>query len=449
LLGLPGSGKSAVGRHVAQLLGWSLVDTDDLVEARSGLPIVRLFAEQGEPHFRALEAEALAEAASRELVVVATGGGAVLSAANRAQMSAVGWRVTLEVAPEVALARLAGPEPSVPGGGPVGEAIWRARPLLAGDDPLGRLRALAAQREAYYAEADDCVATDSLPVEQVAARVLGGLVTRRRLGGADTATAAGGPHVRRVAPSAGAAYDAAVEWGGLACLGERLAALGLPPRLHVVSDRQVGALYGPGLLNGLRAVGFAPELWMAPAGEASKSRAQLDALHDWLAERRAERREALVAVGGGVVGDLAGFAAATYLRGVPLIHVPTSLLAQVDASIGGKVGINHPRGKNLLGAFHQPCLTLADPATLLTQGRRTRTEGWAEVVKHGAALDATYFAALERDVAALLALEPVATVTAIAGSVDLKATVVEGDEREHDDGRRLLLNYGHTIGHAL
>ncbi|HEV2236915.1 MAG TPA: 3-dehydroquinate synthase, partial [Ktedonobacterales bacterium] len=162
-----------------------------------------------------------------------------------------------------------------------------------------------------------------------------------------------------------------------------------------------------------------------------------------------ERGEAVIALGGGVVGDLAGYAAATYLRGLPLVQVPTSLLAQVDASIGGKVGIDHPRGKNLIGAFHQPRLVLADPATLLTLPPRARREGWAEVVKHGVALDADYFATLERDADILAALDPAATTTAIAASVQLKATVVERDEREGAAGARQLLNYGHTIAHAL
>jgi shikimate kinase/3-dehydroquinate synthase len=437
LLGLSGSGKTTVARLVAEMLGWDYADTDALVEQRAGLPIPRIFADLGEPRFRALEAEVLAEVARREHVVVATGGGIVDRAANRELLRDAGWRVTLDVSPSVALTRLA-------------EARLRLgaaaeRPLLAGDDPLLRLHALREQRQPRYDAADDIVPTDGRGALEVAARVVAGLVARG-LAAPDEATT---PRTRHVRPAPGIAYEAVVEWGGLARLGERLAALDLPPRLHVVSDTQVAALYGPAALAGLEAAGFAPGLWEVPAGEGSKSRAQLDTLHDWLADRRAERREAVVALGGGVVGDLAGFAAATYLRGVPLVQVPTSLLAQVDASIGGKVGIDHPRGKNLIGAFHQPRLVLADPAVLLTLPHRARTEGWAEVVKHGVALDAAYFVALERDAAALRALRPGAATAAIAGSVDLKAGVVEADEREGDYGRRQLLNYGHTIGHAL
>jgi shikimate kinase / 3-dehydroquinate synthase len=437
LQGLPGSGKTTIGRLAAEILGWAFADTDELVEARAGASVPIIFAEQGEPHFRALEAEALAEVAHRDHVVVATGGGAVTSEGNRTLMRGAGWRVTLDVSPSVALARLADARLRL---GPAAPE----RPLLAGDDPLLRLHALREQRQPYYIAADDGVGTDGRGIHEVAARVVAGLVARGLIAGGRAEA-----YLRRIQSTPGTAYDAMVEWGGLARLGERLAALALPPRVHLVTDTHVAALYAPGVLAGLRAAGFEAGVWEVPAGEASKSRAQLDALHDWLADRRAERREAVVALGGGVVGDLAGFAAATYLRGVPFVQVPTSLLAQVDASIGGKVGIDHPRGKNLIGAFHQPRLVLADPATLLTLSGRVRTEGWAEVVKHGVALDGAYFVKLERDVAALRALAPAATTAIIAGSVDLKAGVVEADERERDDGRRHLLNYGHTIGHAL
>jgi len=423
LLGLPGSGKTTAGRLVAQMLGWSFADTDALIEEQVGMSVPRIFAEDGESRFRALETAALERAAATERVVIAAGGGAVSSATNRSRMREAGWRVALSVAPSVALARLTAA--SLNAG-----ASTLDRPLLAGPDPLLRLHALYEQRRHWYAEADDVVATDARDATAVAARVVAGLVGRG-LVAPDGAL----PEVRRVHPAAQNAYESVVAWGGLAQLGERVAGLDLPRRIHLVSDAHVNDLYGELLLTSLTAAGCDAALWTIPAGEGSKSRAQLDAIYDWLVERRAERGEAIVALGGGVVGDLAGFAAATYLRGMPLIHVPTSLLAQVDASIGGKVGIDHPRGKNLIGAFHQPRLVLADPAALLTLPARARREGWAEAIKLGIVLDATYFVRLEGG--------------AIAGSVALKAGVIEADERERDDGPRQLLNYGHTIGHAL
>ncbi len=449
LIGPPASGKTTTGALVAALLGWRFVDTDAEIERAANLTIADIFAREGEAAFRAREAAALAAALTAPQVVVATGAGIGELPTNRSLLRAQretggAWVVALAVAPEVGWRRIAGvaqTQDAKPG------AI---RPLLAGADPLERLRALYARRAPWYDDADETIVGDDLAPATLAARIVASLVAHGLLAG-DGAQ----PQTQRVrlgsssATGNGPGYDAVVAWGALASLGQRLAALGLPPRLHVVADANVATLYEPALMSGLMRAGFLPAIHRVPAGEASKSRAQLDAIYDWLAERRAERGEALLAVGGGVTGDLAGLAAATYLRGLPLVHVPTSLLAQVDASIGGKVAIDHPRGKNLIGAFYQPRLVVADPATLITLPPRQRVEGWAEVVKHGVALDAAYFETLERDADALLALRPAETTAAIARSVALKAGIVEGDERESEGGRRALLNYGHTIGHAI
>jgi shikimate kinase/3-dehydroquinate synthase len=434
LIGPTGSGKSTVGPRLAALLGWSFLDTDELTEQSAGRTASVIFAEEGEAGFRERESAALAQAAQRHRVVIATGAGIGERPENAERMRETGWVVALHVSSEEAWQRIqvaakaAGVEPGA------------LRPMLAGPDPLARIRALHEQRRVWYESADQRVQTDT-SAELVAARVVAGLVGRGLLPplGADART--------RLVHAGSDSYEADVAWGGLATLGERLAGLRLPPRLHVITDSSVGALYEPSVLTNLMRAGFKPSIYRVPAGEASKSREQWSALVDWLAERRAERTEAVVALGGGVVGDLAGFVAATYLRGMPFVQVPTSLLAQVDASIGGKVGIDHPRGKNLVGAFHQPRLALADPAALLTLPARQRIEGWAEVVKHGVALDARYFEQIERDVDALLAVRPAQTTAAVAGSVAIKAGIVEADEREH--GRRALLNYGHTLGHAI
>ena len=433
LIGLPGSGKTTTGQHIASLLGWPFVDVDDLIERAAGKRVERIFAEDGEERFRELECQALAEALKTRRVVIATGGGCVERAENRALLHGRGWVAYLATDPETAHTRLAQSADE----GPV-------RPLLAGDDPLARMRALLERRERWYREADATVATNGATADAVAARIVARLVTQGLLPGVGA-----GERVRRVDTTAGEGYDAVVGWGALATLGARLRTLGLPARVFLVADANVAALYEEPLAAQLAAADFEAEVYRVPAGEASKSRAELNALYDWLAGRRAERSEAVVVLGGGVVGDLGGFAAATYLRGMPLVQVPTSLLAQVDASIGGKVAIDHPKGKNLIGAFYPPRLVLADPGALLTMPARQRTEGWAEVVKHGVALDAAYFETLEREVDALLALEPRATTEAIARSVALKAGIVEGDERERDGGRRHLLNYGHTVGHAV
>ena len=256
------------------------------------------------------------------------------------------------------------------------------------------------------------------------------------------------PIVRHI--HVGNGYDTVVDWGGLGRLPQYLTQLKLPSRIFLFTDSNLQDLYATTLLQNLVQSGFEPYLYVVPAGEASKSLTQLGAIYDWLLEQQAERREAIVALGGGVIGDLVGYAAASYLRGVPLIDVPTSLLAQVDSAIGGKTGVNHAKGKNLIGAFYHPRLVLADPATLLTLPQRERTEGWAEIVKYGIILDTELFAQLEAfaDVLRTFSHSPVALLCQIiARCIDLKAMIIEEDEREQ--GRRAILNYGHTIAHAL
>jgi 3-dehydroquinate synthase len=215
----------------------------------------------------------------------------------------------------------------------------------------------------------------------------------------------------------------------------------------VVADENVVA-HADALAASLSAAGFRTTVKVVAAGETSKSLAEAEKLYDKLADLQADRKTLVVAVGGGVVGDLAGFTAATWNRGLPLLMVPTSLLAMVDSAVGGKVGINHPRGKNLIGAFHQPIGVWIDTALLLTLPGREYRSGLAEVVKYGVILDPEFFDYLERDTEALLRQEPAAVRQVVARSCRLKADVVEKDERELT-GLRAILNYGHTFAHAF
>jgi 3-dehydroquinate synthase len=198
----------------------------------------------------------------------------------------------------------------------------------------------------------------------------------------------------------------------------------------------------------LESVGIEPALAVVMPGEATKSLERASDLYDRLVAMRADRHTAIVALGGGVVGDLAGFVAATYVRGLPLLMVPTSLLAQVDSSVGGKVGVNHPRAKNVIGAFHQPAGVWIDTETLASLPARELRCGLAEVVKYGVILDPDLFQYLERNVEGVLALEAAAIRRIVARSCQLKAEIVSQDERE-ESGLRAVLNFGHTIGHAL
>lgn len=235
--------------------------------------------------------------------------------------------------------------------------------------------------------------------------------------------------------------------GLLAQLGSECAKLKLGRRCAVVSDTNVGPRYGRIALRSLKNAGFDPFLITVPAGETAKSLKTVQACYDQLSRHRLERKSFIVALGGGVVGDVAGFVAATYLRGVGFVQVPTTLLAQVDSSVGGKVGVNLKSGKNLVGAFYQPRLVLCDLATLKTLPAREFRAGLAEVIKYGVIADAGFFSRLERMLPALLRREPDALAKIVAASCRIKAEVVARDETE--GGLRAILNFGHTIGHAL
>ena len=233
----------------------------------------------------------------------------------------------------------------------------------------------------------------------------------------------------------------------LSTLGRRCAALKLGARCAVISDRNVAPLYAKKVLASLAAAGFNASLITVPAGETAKSLKTVESCYDQLAKHRLERKSFIVALGGGVVGDLAGFVAATYLRGIAFIQVPTTLLAQVDSSVGGKVGVNLKAGKNLVGAFYQPQLVLCDLGTLATLPKREFRAGLAEVIKYGIIYDAALFARLEKDLPRLLAGDRSKLAAVIARCCEIKAEVVGQDETE--SGLRAILNFGHTIGHAI
>ncbi len=442
LIGLSGSGKSTVGHILAKRLGMPFLDIDALIEEECGERIPAIFAQHGEEHFHACESRMLAKAASMtDGSVIATGAGILTREENRALMAEQGIRVFLEVVPETALERLQAQQTAALASG----AFPETHPLLAGRDPLANLYRLMALCAKWYNEADVACVTQEKTAEQVAQRVVALLVGSGKLAGI-------APIVRHVHVSGygGKGYDTVVDWGGLGRLTQYLTELEVPKRIFLITDSNLHHLYASVLLQQLSQAGFEPQLYTMPAGEASKSQQQLSELYDWLLEQHAERRETIVALGGGVVGDLVGYAAATYLRGVPLVQVPTSLLAQVDAAIGGKTGINHPKGKNLIGAFYHPRLVLVDPATLLTLPAREYTEGWAEIIKYGIILDNELFALLEAHVETLRAMQPASgelLCQIIARCIDLKVKVIEEDEREQ--GLRAILNYGHTVAHAL
>ncbi len=432
LVGFSGTGKTTVGRIVARSLGWEFIDTDDEIVRAAGAGIDAIFAERAEAGFRDLEHSALAAAARGRQRVVSTGGGIVTQERNRDLMQRTGLVVCLEARVETIQARLGAEE-----GGAVRPMI---DPGHVGEVPL----ALKAERQALYALSDWTVHTDRLTAEQAAQEVVraAGL-----LGGAPGPVPDGDRDLAAVVRTSSGSYPVWVGWDRIGSVGEIAARVVGPDVAYVIAD-EGSARHARRAQASLEAAGIAAHMFTFPMGEAHKTLETSGLIYRWLAGRRAERGHLVCAVGGGVVGDLAGYVAATYLRGMPFAQVPTTLLSMVDASVGGKTGVDLPQGKNLVGAFHQPRFVLSDVATLRTLPERTRTEGWAEVIKHALAFDEELLSDMEERAGELRALEREPATDVIRRSVAIKADVVSRDEGE-TLGARILLNYGHTLGHAL
>ena len=242
-------------------------------------------------------------------------------------------------------------------------------------------------------------------------------------------------------------YEILIQPNILTQIGRVLQDIGVSGRVGIVTNSVVNELYGRVVIRSLKKAGFSPFLVMIPDGEQAKSVSWLSKILDALVAQRFERQDVVLALGGGVVGDVTGFAAAVYLRGVPFVQVPTTLVAQVDSSVGGKTGVNHPIGKNLIGAFYQPRVVVIDPQALQTLPKREWVAGLAEVIKYGMIADSQFFEYLEQHVEGLRGQAEEVIPGVIRRCCEIKAEVVGGDERE--SGRRRILNYGHTVGHAL
>jgi len=450
ITGFSGTGKSAVAGEVGRRLGWDAVDTDEEVAGRAGKPIAEIFRDDGEARFREMEREEVARACRRSRTVIAVGGGAIVDRQNYDMLARSGLIVCLEARPETIYGRLYSEAARSPQA--------EVRPLLAADDPLERIRQLKAFRQPYYAGSDWTVHTDCLDIGQVADEVVRAwrLLLRARFrvspaastGSRSSLQAQAGDGVACLVETITGSYPVFVGYGLLEDLGDRMHRASLSGTAIILSDDNVFALYGQRVEAVLKGAGFGVHSFVVPAGEDVKSLDHAAGIYDFLVRQRVQRDDVIVALGGGVVGDLAGFVAATFMRGVSWVQVPTSLIAMVDASIGGKVGVNHREAKNLIGAFYQPGMVLADCQTIATLPQREIASGWAEVIKHGLILDQEFLLFLESNAARLKALEPEALIQAIARSAAIKAGVVSQDERERE-GKRTILNYGHTIGHGL
>ena len=443
LVGMMGAGKTSIGRRLAAALDLPFVDADIEIESAAGMTISEIFAQHGEAYFRGGERRVISRILGEKQVLLATGGGAWMSPETRERISAHGVSLWLKADIEVLLQRV---------------RKRSNRPLLQSRDPEHTLRQLTAERYPVYALADFCVVSRDGPHQAMVDTILEAL--DEGLGRVARAARRSSPELSPASPPAetegepvavpvelGARrYEIFVGPGLLARAGAEIARVAPKAACAIVTDRNVASHWLPQLESSLTNAGIRHSRIIIEPGEASKSWGVFARVCDDIIAARMERGDLVVALGGGVVGDIAGFAAATIRRGMRFVQIPTTLLAQVDSSVGGKTAINSEHGKNLVGAFHQPSLVLVDTSTLRTLPEREFRAGYAEVAKYGLIDDAPFFAWLENNWRQIFAHGP-ELAHAIATSCRSKASIVARDETEQGD--RALLNLGHTFGHAL
>ena len=437
LVGLPGSGKSVVGRRLAHRHAAEFIDLDERIEHEDGRSIPAIFEADGEAAFRSLERGAVAalgpaDPATEVRRIVATGGGAIMDPRNRWLLYRGRMSVWLDGRPEVLAQRLRR-SPNV-------------RPLITGRDPIGTLRDLATRRERFYA-ASDLRVTGVQEVNQVVD------VIERRLAEASDSPLRDSTTLLRATTPIGRVLI--TDGGAVAGVDEALRRLEAR-RAIIVSEPGAFGAFGERVVGGLRAAGWAVDTVLLPEGEAAKRLGVLETAGSRLARLRVERDEPIVAIGGGALGDAAGFLAATYLRGIPVIHVPTTLVAQIDSAIGGKTAVDLPEGKNLVGAFHQPAAIVIDTTATRTLPERQRRAGLGEAVKMAALGDDRLFELLEHDGPAIARGEAAAYDCGLVAELVercawAKVEVVMADEKERTvtGVGRISLNLGHSLGHAV
>ncbi len=427
--GFMASGKSRIGSLTATSLGWKFFDTDRLVEEKTGMAIPEIFATQGEAAFRKLEVEVLREICGGVPMVASLGGGTLLNPEALELVRQHGALVGLRARPEVILERV--------------NRKKESRPLLAGLDDeakLAKIREMLAERKPIYDLSDiQFESEENIPHHVITRRI----IHRLQVQAMDPLWVELGE--RR--------YPIYVE-EDLSDYADSIAEkMGCAAPYVLVSDQPIKAAQAP-MIEHLRHSFKGAPVFYWKGGETEKNLGSIQKLLTWMLRQGCSRKTTLVAVGGGVVGDMAGFAASIFLRGINFIQIPTTLLSMIDSSVGGKTGVNHPLGKNLIGAFHQPRAVIINLSTLSTLPREEFLAGLGEAAKyafiHGRSETGRGLLVwLEQNAAALLRQEPEALRHLIRVSCTIKAEVVGNDERELAEGGRAILNYGHTFGHAF
>jgi 3-dehydroquinate synthase len=416
LTGFMGTGKTSVGRELSRRLEYSFIDTDNLIEEKECMPISLIFKKKGEDYFRTVERSIVKEVSQRSDVVVATGGGVIKDRQNVNELRRRGIIIWLKADPEIILKRV-----MLEGG---------KRPLLDVEEPLNEIKRLLAEREGLYMQSDISIDTSFITpgeaVEEIIERIC-----------LDTQEV--------VVELRERSYKILIGSKVLQKLGIRLIEF-RPSRVAIVSNKTIFPIYRDVILKSISECGLTPEVFLIPDGEEYKDLLWVSYLYGELLKARFDRDSLLIAFGGGVVGDITGFVASTYMRGIRYVQVPTTLLAQVDSSVGGKTGVNHPLGKNMIGTFYQPSIVLIDVDTLRTLPQREFCAGIAEIIKYGVIADRELFDFLEANIKDIFSIKD-SLINVVRRSCEIKADVVSKDEKEA--GLRAILNFGHTIGHAI
>lgn len=413
LTGFMGTGKSCAGTLLAEQLGKIFVDLDACIEEAQGCTISELFARHGEPYFRDKETEMIAEVSARDNIVLATGGGVVLREKNMELLEHNGIVVCLGAHPEIILERV---------------KHDTSRPLLHTDNPLARINELLQERAPFYSRCDHAINTSSLSVKDVVEQIMQHVPKE--------ISVHCGEHTYPI--FTGRPYTEVTTFHSVFTAGKKVL---------ILSDKHVHGHYTKTLAHALHEKKCIVSEKVLAGGERIKNLDTVRDVYTTCLEHGLERSSLIIALGGGVIGDIAGFVASTYLRGITYVQIPTTLVAQVDASIGGKTGVDMPQGKNLVGTFYQPKCVWIDPSMLRTLNDDEYMNGLAEVIKYGVIRDAELFSYCATHAKAVLKRDEKTTAHIVYTCARIKADVVSHDEKEA--GLRRILNYGHTLGHAL
>ena len=411
LTGFMATGKTSVGRTLASRIGYDFVDTDQLIESRIGMTIAEYFQVKGEAAFRKIESDLARELSDKSGLVISTGGRFMLDGDNAAKLSKSGRVFCLVATPEEILKRA--------------EGDGHVRPLLQVPNPLEHIVELLQQRKQGYGQFPQFVTSEKSP-ENVA-EYLAGFI-------------AGGPDVRLAITAPSDRYEFIVGGGFLPFLSQLA---GIDGPTAVITDESVGPLYA-------HSCGSVDVVITVPPGRQNKTLATAQSIYEQLIDADFDRSGTIIALGGTVISELAGFIAATYMRGVDLVQCPTSLLAMVDTSIGGKTGVDLPQGKNLIGAFKQPKTVIADVATLQSLSSRAFASGMAEVIKHSLIADSDLLQKIESGswIQSAGEIQQASELQAlVAQAIQVKINIVQEDP--YDQGRRAVLNFGHTFANAI